>query len=80
LALALALALAKAKAKSEELLFKTSEFKEDAFGKVIVLGLKRVDAIARGGGKVIDIASEHEERDVVPGPLLEATDSSGKEA
>jgi hypothetical protein len=80
LALAKAKAMAKAKAKSEELLFKTSEFIEDALGKVIVPGLKRVDAIARGDGKVIDIAREHEERDVVPGRRAHCLTLCAKEA
>ena len=48
--------------------------------KLIVPGFKGVDAIERSDGKVIGQAREHQERDVVPGPLLEATDSRGEEA
>ena len=61
-------------------MFKTSQFKEDALRKVIVLGLKSVDIIARSYGKVIDIAREHKEGDVVPDPLLETVCGGGKEA
>jgi hypothetical protein len=75
-----ALAWAKAEAKSEELLFKISHIGGDAPRKLIVPVLKRVDAIERSDGKVIGQAREHQERNVVPGPLLEATDRGHKEA
>ena len=42
--------------------------------KGIVPLLKRVDAIERSEGHVIGQAREHQQRHVVPGPLLEPTE------